>query len=168
MPVHERTIKFEFLTRDELSDEERSDLEIATAKRVQAVADETNYKVGTTIRTRNCRTFTGKNRETRVHQGTHAEIAALDQIDPESKEAGIKRITVIGGIDDSEIQSICITCGACAQHLIEYCRQEDLREDAVEPVMVVCAGLKVDQQILRVRLRDLLPFAFNPQELRKN
>lgn len=167
MPVQERIIKFEILDRDKLSAEELADLEMGAAKRVQAVADETNYKVGATIRTRNDRTFTGKNRETKVHQGTHAEIAALDQIDPESKKAGIKRITVIGGIDDDEIQSICITCGACAQHLIEYCRPEDLKEDAAEPVMVVCASLKIDRQVLRVRLRDLLPFAFNPQELRK-
>lgn len=149
----------ELLDRDELDDEQRADLEIATKARLSAHAPYTNFEVGAAIRTKDGEVYSGWNLQIIMFVGPHAEANAICHMTPESREAGIKRITVVGAPKgDDNYEDPCRPCGECRQYLFEFLKPGDNPE-------FISAGVK--GKVKRTLLRDDLPDAFSPEVLKK-
>ncbi|HRY91136.1 MAG TPA: cytidine deaminase [Candidatus Gracilibacteria bacterium] len=149
----------ELLDRAELSDEQRADLEVATKARLSAYAPYTHFQVGAAIRTADDEVYSGWNLQTIMYEGPHAEANAICHMAPESREAGIKRVTVVGAPEgDENYEDACRCCGECRQFLFEFLKPGDNPE-------VISAGVK--GKVKRTLLRQDLPDAFSPEVLKK-
>ncbi|MGL5831060.1 MAG: cytidine deaminase [Candidatus Altimarinota bacterium] len=158
MPSKTHTIEYQDLAREELSQPELNDLETATLARLNAHAPYSNFKVGATIRTNDDQVFEGWNVENIVYDGLHAEENALGRIPTISREQGLKSIIVVGGPHQTDSEEIVTPCGACRQKLLEFIRVEDNPS-------VIMGGIR--GRIIKVNLRDLLPFGFSPESIKK-
>lgn len=153
------TIKWEDLGREELDKEELADLEIATKARLNARAPYSKYLVGAAIRTKDQEVSSGWNVENVVYAALHAEEGALARILPASRDAGLKRITVVGSPAGQETENPVPPCGLCRQKLVEFLRRIDDPE-------VIMAGVR--GRVIKANLRDLLPLGFFPEILQKD
>jgi cytidine deaminase len=156
--IETTTVK-EYLERDELDDEQRSDLAAATLARQSAHRPYSTFLVGAAIRTYDGEVYSGWNVENIVYKGTHAEVNTVGRLTPQSREAGIKRLTVVGGPAGNENFDVpCRPCGDCRQFCLEFLKEGDNPE-------VISAAIK--GRVLKTFLRDDLPDAFFPDILRK-
>ena len=158
MAQHSLTINWEDLARDELDPEEQADLAIADEARLRAYAPYTNFLVGVAVRTNDDLVVPGWNMETIVHSGTHAEENALGNIAVGSRQLGVKRVTVAGGLQDSLSEEPVTSCGDCRQKILELVRAED------DP-MIIMAGVR--GRVLRAAVKSLLPLAFYPAAIKR-
>jgi cytidine deaminase len=156
--IHEVKFTFQSMSRDNLTPEELQDLAKAGAARQEAKANESRFLVGAVIRTEDGRVWPGWNVENGVQAGLHAEENALGRIELESRKAGIRRVTVIGGDADAGSDSPVAPCGICRQKLVEFIQPG-------EAPMVIMAGTR--GMVLKCALRDLLPLAFNLGDFQK-
>jgi cytidine deaminase len=147
------------LKENELKQAEKDDLHLAKDVRDEAGADRTDFAVGAVIRTNDGKVWTGWNVENMIQDGLHAEIGALGSIVKESRDAGIKRIVVVGGSIDEESDEIIFPCGGCAQKLLEYAGDPEKTD-------ILAAGSSI-VHIVRTKLKHLLPFSFMPKVLSK-
>lgn len=155
---HEIIVPYEELSRNELKQEELDDLQLAAEAREEAHAPYTNFDVGAVIRTRDGKVHVGWNWETIVHRGTHAEENAIGHIPKKSREAGLKRVTVVGGPSGEESEDPVTPCGICRQKLLEFFREAD-------DTKLLCAGTR--GKIIRMRLGESMPHAFFPDKIKK-
>jgi len=148
---------YEELDRDELTADESFDLMAATEARFKAYAPYSSFKCGAAIRTKDGRAVTGWNVENVIYEVLHAEANALGRVEPESRANGLKHVVTIGGLEGADSEEIAAPCGFCRQNLLEIVRPAD------NPV-VIMAGVR--GRVIRVKLKDLLPFAFYPALLK--
>ncbi len=143
----------EELSRDDLTDEERGDIEATTAARDEAYAPYFNFSVGAGIRTNDGEFHVGWNVENCAGLILHAEDNAIGSISRKSRESGIKRITIVGGPTEGGSETPIAPCGSCRQKLLEFLRTEDDPD-------VVMAGTRGN--IRRMKLKDMVPLPFYP------
>ncbi len=156
---HERIIRWRDCEREDLTPEQRDDLDGAEVARTEANPVETKFTVGSVIRMQDDYTQTGSNDETHVHFGVHAETNAKQNVPPEHRNAGLKRVTIVAGPSaDEEHEVIYPTCGICLQVLSELLKSGD------NPEMVMAA---VHGRVRIALFRDMLPFLFDPDCLKK-
>ncbi len=139
------------ISRENLSEEERSDLDAATSARKQADSSKSGFAVGAAIRTGDGEVFVGWNLEDKVQNGIHAEANALGRIPKESRASGIVRVVVVGALEGEESDEPTAPCGICSQRLIDRLSKGENPE-------VIMAG--THGSVVKVLLRDLLPYAF--------
>jgi cytidine deaminase len=151
--LHTITFPYEELDREELTADESFDLALATEARFKAYAPYSHFKCGVVIRTKDGRAVPGWNVENVIYEVLHAEKDALGKLEPESRASGLRHVITTGGVDGSNSEEICAPCGFCRQDLLEFVRPAD------DPV-VIMAGVR--GRVIRVKLKDLLPFAFYP------
>lgn len=150
------TIRWEVLDRDELTEEEGYDLEVATRAREQAYAPYSRFRVGAALRMNDGNVFPGSNAENIIYHVHHAEANAIGRIPRASRATGLRRMTTCGALEGEDSEEPVAPCGMCRQDALEIIRPED------EPVIIM-AGTR--GQIVRMKLRSLLPFGFYPAVL---
>ena len=148
----------EQIQRKDLSEEQVADLQSAMEARAHGHAPYSRLLVGVCIRTNDNQTFKGWNTENIVYDGIHAEENALGSMTLESRETGIKSITLVGDLIGEESDNVVTPCGGCRQKLLEFIKPGDNPE-------VLMAAMQGD--VVKVSLLDLLPFAFFPATLQK-
>lgn len=151
-----QTIRWEVLDRDELTQEEGYDLEIATRAREEAHAPYSRFRVGVALRMNDGNVFPGSNKENIIYCAHHAEANAIGRIPKVSRATGLRRMTTCGALDGEDSEEPVAPCGMCRQDALEIIRPED------NPT-VIMAGTR--GQIVRMKLRDLLPLGFYPAVL---
>jgi len=152
--IYQIIVNCELLDREELTDEQLADLETATFARDDAYAPYSNFTVGAAIRTNDNVVSTGHNAENVVYLAGHAEGNAIANISRQSRESGLKRVTIVGGPkDDLEYTTPTTSCGFCRQALLELVKPGDDPE-------IIQAGVK--GRVLKMRLLQMLPEAFYP------
>lgn len=156
--VKEVMFQLETLDREDLSPEEASDLNLASLALKEAYCPYSHFSVGAVIRTNDNRVFKGWNVENIVYTVLHAEANAMGHISKDSRETGIKRLTVVGTPEGQESEEPVTPCGDCRQNILELVREED------KP-MIIMAGVR--GKVIRCAFKVLLPLAFYPGVLAK-
>jgi cytidine deaminase len=124
-------------------------IDAAKEARQNSHASYSNFTVGAALTTIDGKIFTGANVESSSYGLTIcAERVALVKALSEGKDQ-FKAIAVVGPYDD-----FCPPCGACRQLLFDY---------APEIEIILTDG----KQLKQVPLKDLFPFAFEKNRLKK-
>lgn len=95
------------------------DIEIAKKSRLNAHAPYSNFQVGTALRTKSGKVYSGCNIENHGIQGICAERTAFAKALSEG-EREFESITIVGAKRDSEITERCMPCGYCRQFMSEF------------------------------------------------
>lgn len=151
----EAKIAYEIVRRKDLSSEESRDLDAAIEARESAYAPYSKFLVGASIRSNSGEVVTGWNAENIVHHSLHAEENAIGNLSAAAREAGIKRVVIVGGLLVGN-HSYTSPCGGCRQKLMEF---------AGKDTDIIMSG--TDGDMVKVKLQDLLPFGFFPAEVKK-
>jgi len=154
MDPQSKTLSWQEWKRDELRIEEKADLARAVQARRNAYGKYSNYTVGAVIRMNDDKIYEGWNAENIVHASLHAEESAIARIVAKSRETGLQRIVVVGGLAGVNSDEICSPCGSCRQKLFELLMEGDSPD-------LIMAGTRGNVTI--VAFKDMLPFPFYPE-----
>jgi cytidine deaminase len=125
-------------------------LELAIKAQQNAYAPYSKFKVGVCILSENNQYFSGCNIENASYpQGWCAEPSAISAMIMGS-EKNIKEILVIGSGD-----LLCSPCGGCRQKIREFANENTIVHMAIK-----------DKIVQSVKLHDLLPLSFGPENLK--
>lgn len=140
------------VNRPDLSDQQLHDLQVAEMARGKGYNPYSDFQVGSAIRTVRGGLAYGWNVENKAYGSTIcAERGAIMRLEPEARESGIKRVTVIGGPKDAEKFEQVPPCGACLQMIAEF---------AGPDAEILIAGIHNDIVKIGV-LSEFLPHAFS-------
>ena len=127
----------------------------AKEARKKAYCPYSHFAVGAVLLTDDGRTFAGCNVENASYGATCcAERTALFS----ALAAGARSfasLAVVGGREGEEPDAICPPCGICRQALAEFCKPDF-------PIY-----LSDGVEVKTLRLSDLIPLAFSPEQLGK-
>ena len=133
---------------------EKELINMAVSAMKMAYAPYSGYKVGAAVLTKTDKIFTGCNIENASYSATVcAERTAVFKAVSEG-EKEFKMLAVAGG-KDGKISGAFPPCGVCRQVLAEFCEPD-------MPVLVATG----ETSFKRFTLKELLPFAFTPDNLR--
>ena len=132
------------------TEEEKALCSAAWSARENAYAPYSGCRIGAAVRTKSGRIFTGCNIENASFTPTVcAERAAIFKAVSEG-EREFAMLAVCGGQGDGKTDPF-PPCGVCRQVMAEFCPPD-------MPVLLI----KGENRFERLRLRDLLPYSFNP------
>ncbi|MBO5529882.1 MAG: cytidine deaminase [Bacilli bacterium] len=127
----------------------KEDIELAKKARLNACSPYSNFEVGTALRTKSGKVYTGSNIENHGIQGICAERTAFVKALSEG-EREFKSITIVGAKKNEEVKEKCMPCGYCRQFMSEYV-DKDFK------IVVVNA----DDSYEEYSIEDLLPHSFD-------
>lgn len=155
------SIEFDRIAGEENLDAElRTLLDAAKSARERAYAPYSEFKVGAAVLLNNGEIISGNNQENAAYpSGLCAERVALFAAKSAFPNATIVALAVYTNTGETtgEVPS---PCGSCRQVMLEY---EFMQRDSYRVLM---AGSQ-DTLIVFPRAKELLPFAFTPEELKK-
>ena len=125
----------------------KEDIEMATRARLFAHSPYSNFQVGTALRTKNGKIYTGCNIENHGIQGVCGERTAFVKAISEG-ETEFESITIVGAKKGEELNGECMPCGYCRQFMREF----------VDENFKICTfdGKKVKEYTIE----DILPYSF--------
>ncbi len=124
------------------------DLELAKKARLNAYSPYSNYQVGSALRTKSGKVYTGCNIENHGIQGVCSERTAFAKALSEG-EREFECITIVGALKGEEPTEKCMPCGYCRQFMSEF----------VDDNFKVCVVDK-DNNVEEFTINDLLPHSF--------
>lgn len=127
----------------------KEDIELAKKARLNACSPYSNFEVGTALRTKSGKVYTGCNIENHGIQGICGERTAFVKALSEG-EREFKSITIVGAKKNEEVKEKCMPCGYCRQFMSEYV-DKDFK------IVVVNA----DDSYEEYSIEDLLPHSFD-------
>ena len=95
------------------------DIELAKKARLNAYSPYSNFQVGTALRTKSGKVYTGCNIENHGIQGICGERTAFAKALSEG-ERYFESITIVGGPKGEELIEDCMPCGYCRQFISEF------------------------------------------------
>ena len=95
------------------------DIELAKKARLNAYSPYSNFQVGTALRTKSGKVYTGCNIENHGIQGICGERTAFAKALSEG-ERDFESITIVGGPKGEELMEDCMPCGYCRQFISEF------------------------------------------------
>lgn len=95
------------------------DIELAKKARLSAHSPYSNFQVGTALRTKSGKIYTGCNIENHGIQGICGERTAFAKALSEG-EREFESITVVGALEGKEPTRECMPCGYCRQFMSEF------------------------------------------------
>lgn len=120
-----------------------------------AYAPYSKFFVGAALLSSSEKVYTGCNIESVSYTPTCcAERVAFFKAISEG-ETRFKKIAVVGGVKNKNIEKICPPCGVCRQVMSEFCNKDDFEIILVES----------PEKIIKLKLKDLLPYAFMPEKI---
>ena len=127
----------------------KEDIELAKKARLNACSPYSNFEVGSALRTKSGKVYTGSNIENHGIQGICSERTAFVKALSEG-EREFKSITIVGAYKDKEPKGKCMPCGYCRQFMSEYV-DKDFK------IVVV----NEDDTYEEYTIEDLLPHSFD-------
>ena len=124
------------------------DIELAKKARLNSCSPYSNFQVGSALRTKNGKIYTGCNIENHGIQGICSERTAFAKALSEG-EREFECITVVGAPKGEEPTEKCMPCGYCRQFMSEF----------VDDNFKVCVVDK-DNNVEEFTINDLLPHSF--------
>ena len=95
------------------------DIELAKKARLNAYSPYSNFQVGTALRTKSGKVYTGCNIENHGIQGICGERTAFAKALSEG-EREFESITIVAGPKGEELMEDCMPCGYCRQFISEF------------------------------------------------
>jgi len=121
----------------------KEDFELAQKARVYAHSPYSNFQVGSVLRCKNGKVYTGCNIENNGIQSICAERTAFVKAISEG-ETDFESITIVGGSKGTDALDECLPCGYCRQFINEFVdnnfkiftKQDDIvREYTIEELL---------------------------------
>lgn len=125
----------------------KEDIELAKRARLNAHSPYSNFQVGTALRCKNGKVYTGCNVENHGIQGICGERTAFAKALSEG-ERDFESITIVGAKKGEEPMEECLPCGYCRQFMSEFV-DKDFK-------IYIAYGDKVDEY----SIEELLPHSF--------
>ena len=126
----------------------KEDFELAKRARLNAYAPYSNFQVGSALRCKNGKVYTGCNVENHGIQGICAERTAFVKALSEG-EREFESITIVGGKKDGALIDDCMPCGYCRQFMSEF----------VDNNFKICI-INNDENVKEFIIDELLPHSF--------
>ena len=127
----------------------KEDIELAKKARLNACSPYSNFQVGSALRTKDGKVYTGCNIENHGIQGICSERIAFAKALSEG-EREFKSITIVGAPKGEEPKERCMPCGYCRQFMSEYV-DKDFK------IVVVNKNDEVEEYTIE----ELLPHSFD-------
>ena len=127
----------------------KEDIELAKKARLNACSPYSNFEVGSALRTKSGKVYTGCNIENHGIQGICGERTAFAKALSEG-EREFTSITIVGANKGEEPKGKCMPCGYCRQFMSEYV-DKDFK------IVVV----NEDDSVEEYTIEDLLPHSFD-------
>lgn len=135
----------------------------AKAVSKKAYAPYSNFNVGAAIQLANGEIITGNNQENVAFpSGLCAERSAAFYAKSQYPNETIESIAITAFSESFEVTNPITPCGSCRQALLEY---ENQQESSIKVIMTSVSGETV---YIVNSIKDLLPFCFNEDNLRKD
>ena len=125
------------------------DIEIAKEARLNSYSPYSNFQVGSALRAKNGKVYSGCNIENHGIQGICAERTAFVKAISEG-EKEFECITIVGASKGEDITKKCMPCGYCRQFMSEF----------VDDNFKICVVDK-DNNVEEFSINELLPNSFN-------
>lgn len=127
----------------------------AKKARERAYAPYSHHSVGAALLTKSGKIYHGCNIENAAYGPTNcAERTAFFRAIYDG-EREFAKITIVGGMEDTEANKPCAPCGVCRQVMMEFCNPETFK-------IVLANG---ENEPLEYTLKELLPLGFGPDNL---
>jgi cytidine deaminase len=157
-----KTLSFELGIFDsvaELSEEQRTLIDLAGKARENAYAPYSEFKVGAAVLLANGEVIIGNNQENASYpSGLCAERVAVFQAGARYPGVAIKRIAIVAGSMKTTTTRPAAPCGNCRQSIFEY---EKKQQHPIELLLMGATGAVYKCG----SIRDLLPLAFGNEFL---
>ena len=129
----------------------------AKKAREHAYAPYSRFCVGAALLTKSGNIYHGCNIENAAYTPTNcAERTAFFQAVYDG-EREFEKIAIVGGPKGEEPNQLCAPCGVCRQVMMEFC----------DPERFTVVLLQQDGTTLELQLKDLVPYGFGPDNLKK-
>ena len=125
----------------------KEDIELAKKVRLNAYSPYSNFQVGSVLRTKSGKVYTGCNIENHGIQGICSERVAFVKALSEG-EREFESITIVGAPKGEEPNKECMPCGYCRQFMSEFV-DDNFKIYIVE-----------GEEVKEYTIKDLLPHAF--------
>ncbi len=160
-----KKISFElsvYESADELSEEHRNLLELASSASNDAYAPYSEFRVGAALLLSNGETVTGNNQENASSpSGLCAERVAIFYAGAKYPGMAVKAIAIFAASSKIKVDKPATPCGNCRQAIIEYEQRQQ------QPIEIIMAGESGPVYHCE-SMADLLPMAFGNSDLKRN
>ncbi len=161
--MRKQQVTFDFLifdSLDDLSEEDRSLMQVAIASRKMAYAPYSNFFVGAALSLENGEVVIGNNQENASYpSGLCAERVAVFQAGAKFPGIAIKAIAISAASKNHVVDRPAAPCGNCRQSISEY----ELRQQ--RPITLLMMGEK--GEVFKCHsIADILPLGFDKTYLK--
>ena len=163
--MNRKKISFElsvYESAEELSEEYRNLLELASGASKDAYAPYSEFRVGAALLLSNGEIVTGNNQENASSpSGLCAERVAIFHAGAKYPGLPIKAIAIFAASSKIKVSKPATPCGNCRQAIIEYEQRQQ------EPIEIIMAG-ETGAIYHCASMKDLLPMAFGNSDLKRD